>query len=259
MNQQGQNGTSEIKDLGVTPTLPHLVDFGDKCATIKKLSTEILQKAERDAAKKPNLVGSSSLISDPSIQSAKQQLARSFIQLRGLNRTAMLEKSSDKLTTQDAKLSMDRIHLQLQDLNYMKTFLQREIRRCKSFRSKYQKVPLISEEEFLSRAPTRLTAPLSDTEASEKQQLHHRMLQRLNFEKEERIRYFSLERLKEEVTEKLKRKKEASERVMAKKAKIDQFNKEFEKFIKQAKPLNEILADEEAGQPDQSDQMDTTV
>ncbi|CAG8812200.1 23831_t:CDS:2 [Gigaspora margarita] len=253
MNQQGQNGTSEIRDLGVTPSLPHLVDFSDKCATIKKLSTELLQKAERDAAKKPNLVGPSSLISDPSIQSAKQQLARSFIQLRGLNRTAMLEKSSDKLTTQEAKLSMDRIHLQLQDLNYMKTFLQREIRRCKSFRSKYQKVPLISEEEFLSRAPTRLTAPLSDAEASEKQQLHHRMLQRLNFEKEERIR------LKEEVTEKLKRKKEASERVMAKKAKIDQFNKEFEKFIKQAKPLNEILTDEEVGQPDQSDQMDTTV
>ncbi|CAG8826840.1 9419_t:CDS:2, partial [Racocetra persica] len=103
----------------------------------------------------------------------------------------------------------------------------------------YQKVPLISEEEFLLKAPPRLTAPLPDANASEKQQLHHRMLQRLNFEKEERIR------LKEEVTEKLKRKKEASERVMAKKAKIEQFNKEFEKFIKQARPLTDILADEE--------------
>ncbi|CAG8758500.1 19831_t:CDS:2, partial [Racocetra fulgida] len=52
MNQQGQNGTSEIKDLGVTPTLQHLSDFSEKCTTIKKLSTEILQKAEKDAAKK---------------------------------------------------------------------------------------------------------------------------------------------------------------------------------------------------------------
>lgn len=68
------------------------------------------------------------------IQPIKQQLTRSFVQLRSLNRKSNLEKAADKLSTQEAKLSMDRIHLQLQDLNYMKSFLEREIRRCKSFR-----------------------------------------------------------------------------------------------------------------------------
>ena len=117
----------------------------------------------------------------------KSQLANSFIQLRLLNRKSNLEKNSCKLATQEAKLAMDRIHLQLQDLNYMKNYLQREIRKCRSFRSIYQKVPLLSEEEFLANAPEKLTAQLPEG-ATERQQHHHRMLQRLSYEKEERLR-----------------------------------------------------------------------
>ncbi|CAG8467300.1 14019_t:CDS:2 [Acaulospora morrowiae] len=235
MSQQGQNGTSDNKDLGVVPALPQLVELGEKCATIKKLSTEVLQKAEKEAGKKSGSTNTNGTSADVSIQPIKQQLTRSFVQLRSLNRKANLEKAADKLCTQEAKTSMDRIHLQLQDLNYMKSFLEREIRRCKSFRSKYQKITLIPEQEFFARAPERLTTSLPKGEASDKQQLHHLMLQRLNFEKEERMR------LKEEVQCKLKRKKEISERIAVKKSKIDNSNREIEKFIKESKPLEELF------------------
>lgn len=49
MVQQDEQGNSiESKIQNVTPTLPHLVDLTSKCVLIKQLTTEILQKAEKD-------------------------------------------------------------------------------------------------------------------------------------------------------------------------------------------------------------------
>lgn len=59
MNQQGATGTldnKDYKDLDIVPTLSHLVELGDKCNTIKKLSADILQKAEKEAAKKVGII-----------------------------------------------------------------------------------------------------------------------------------------------------------------------------------------------------------
>ncbi|GBB83594.1 hypothetical protein RclHR1_01030009 [Rhizophagus clarus] len=228
MVQEEQGNGVESKIQYVTPSLPHLVDLTSKCALIKQLTTELLQKAEKDL----------NFATDPSTEGMKSQLANSFIQLRLLNRKSNLEKNAGKLATQEAKLAMDRIHLQLQDLNYMKNYLQREIRKCRSFRSIYQKVPLLSEEEFLANAPEDLTAQLPEG-TTERQQQHHRMLQRLNYEKEERLR------LQGVVHNKLKRKMELGDSILAKKTKIEQINKEFENFLKEATPLKKLLVTEE--------------
>jgi hypothetical protein len=203
MVRQEQNSSVESKIQNVAPSLQHLVDLTAKCALIKQLTSVLLQKAEQGLNVSKNVQLKIYLFSihnllliryimdkisaDPSIEGIKSQLANSFIQLRLLNRKSNLEKNSCKLATQEAKLAMDRIHLQLQDLNYMKNYLQREIRKCRSFRSIYQKVPLLSEEEFLANAPKELTAQLPEG-ATERKQQHHRMLQRLNYEKEERLR-----------------------------------------------------------------------
>ena len=202
MVRQDEHGSDiESKLQNVTTTLPHLVELTAKCALIKQLTSELLQKAEQDSnvgevfkSKKIdllfgfiNIIYYEKISVNPSTEGMKSQLANSFIQLRLLNRKSNLEKNSCKLATQEAKLAMDRIHLQLQDLNYMKNYLQREIRKCRSFRSIYQKVPLLSEEEFLASAPEELKARLPEG-ATERQQQHHRMLQRLSYEKEERLR-----------------------------------------------------------------------
>ncbi|CAG8632243.1 3249_t:CDS:2 [Funneliformis caledonium] len=229
MVQQGKGSSIESKVQNVTPTLPHLVDLSAKCTLIKQLTSEILQKAEKNQ----------NFSSDPSTDGIKSQLASSFIQLRSLNRKSNLEKNSGKFATQEAKLAMDKIHLQLQDLNYMKNYLQREIRKCRSFRSIYQKVPLLSEEEFLKNASDELTAQLPKG-ATKRQQQHHRMLQRLNHEKEERLR------LQEVLHNKLKRKMELGDSNLAKKSKIEQVHKEFETFLKEAIPLKKLLVTEEA-------------
>ncbi|CAI2178968.1 18295_t:CDS:2 [Funneliformis geosporum] len=228
MVQQGKGSSIESKVQNVTPTLPHLVDLSVKCTLIKQLTSELLQKAEKNQN-----------VADPSTDGIKSQIASSFIQLRSLNRKSNLEKNSGKFATQEAKLAMDRIHLQLQDLNYMKNYLQREIRKCRSFRSIYQKVPLLSEEEFLENASDKLTAPLPQG-ATKRQQQHHRMLQRLNHEKEERLR------LQEVLHNKLKRKMELGDSILAKKSKIEQVHKEFETFLKEAIPLKKLLVTEEA-------------
>lgn len=48
VQQDEQVNNIEPKIQNVTPTLSHLVDLTSKCALIKQLTTEILQKAEKD-------------------------------------------------------------------------------------------------------------------------------------------------------------------------------------------------------------------
>ncbi|CAH1766786.1 9366_t:CDS:2 [Entrophospora sp. SA101] len=147
MVNQEDSENNKLKIDILKPELPHLVELVEKCKAIKNLTFDLLQKAERDLP--DDGVNPTTTTTDPAeIDSTKLQLDYSFMQLRQLNRKSNLEKNSNKLATQEAKLEMDRIHLQLQDLNYMKTYLQREIRKCRSFRSIYQKIPLILEDEF---------------------------------------------------------------------------------------------------------------
>jgi hypothetical protein len=49
MVQQDELGNSiESKIQNVTPSLPHLVDLTSKCTLIKQLTTELLQRTEKD-------------------------------------------------------------------------------------------------------------------------------------------------------------------------------------------------------------------
>lgn len=48
MVQEEQGNGIESKIQNVTPSLPHLVDLTSKCTLIKQLTTELLQKAEKD-------------------------------------------------------------------------------------------------------------------------------------------------------------------------------------------------------------------
>ena len=47
MVRQEQNSSIESKIQNVAPSLPHLVDLTSKCALIKQLTSELLQKAEK--------------------------------------------------------------------------------------------------------------------------------------------------------------------------------------------------------------------
>ncbi|CAO3686021.1 unnamed protein product [Umbelopsis vinacea] len=74
---------------------------------------------------------------------------------------------------------MDLRHLGLQNIAYEKRHLEEEIVKCRQFRSIYQDIELISEEDFLATASPELT---QETDP------HARMINRLKFEHQERLR-----------------------------------------------------------------------
>ncbi|KAJ8472337.1 hypothetical protein ONZ45_g16686 [Pleurotus djamor] len=98
--------------------------------------------------------------------------------LRSLNREANNATRVHKEATAAARQEMDQSHLGLQNLQYEKRHLEREIEKCRQFASIYQDIPLYSLEDFMRLAP-----PEAHTDDE-----HQLMLNRLAFELAERQR-----------------------------------------------------------------------
>ena len=124
-----------------------------------------------------------------------------FARLKALNRSASVATRAHKQATADARHEMDQTYLSLQNFQYEKRHLEREIDKCRQFAcvsfsppfphlshsflapsSVYQDIPLYSLEEYIERAPDNLR---SDDALSNE---HTLMLNRLNFELSERQR-----------------------------------------------------------------------
>ncbi len=124
-------------------------------------------------------------------------MERLWVQLRQQSRDVASETRQAKQTTGEAKERMDREYLLLQNLVYEKQHLELELAQCRDLtyadnyrvfimahRTIYQNVPLVSVEEFMQTAPE----ALRPSELSENQL----MINRLQFELDERKRYFSV-------------------------------------------------------------------
>lgn len=92
---------------------------------------------------------------DFQIQVSKQQklLLTYLAQLRGLHRDAHVGARETKAQTAEIRQEVDKLHLQLQNLYYEQRHLQGEITACESYDHKYQQLPLISTEQFLMEHP----------------------------------------------------------------------------------------------------------
>jgi THO complex subunit 5 len=82
-----------------------------------------------------------------------------FAQLRQLNRLSNLYAKETRDKTQEKKLGVDDLHLQLQNLQYEVNHLRKEITNCLEFKSKHDDIELISEEEFYETAPDSISNP----------------------------------------------------------------------------------------------------
>ena len=93
-----------------------------------------------------------------------------------------------KVAAQKAKPKLDQLNLQLQNLLYERNYYMKEIRGCKDFKPKHEVSDLIDIEQFLEKAPEwNKTEPTQDSPVA-----HHKfMLQRLQFELQERKRFVS--------------------------------------------------------------------
>lgn len=77
------------------------------------------------------LVGSDHLNADPAV--VQVRAAALFARLKALNRAANTATRAHKQATGDARTAMDHTHLGLQNLQYEKRHLEREIDKCRQF------------------------------------------------------------------------------------------------------------------------------
>ncbi|KAI1447694.1 hypothetical protein ABKA04_006769 [Annulohypoxylon sp. FPYF3050] len=159
-------------------------------------------------------------------EASKQQklLITNLAQLRGLHRAAYFTARQTKSQTSEARQEVDRLHLQLQNLYYEQRHLQGEITACESYDHTYQQLPLIPLEDFLALKP-------EHTDADEVTL----MIARIDHERSER------EALEQKRMELLKRKQKLIADNKKRKEDLANLDKELEKFIDAAKPIQKLL------------------
>ncbi|KAF9361725.1 THO complex subunit 5 [Mortierella sp. NVP85] len=122
---------------------------------------------------------------DPQLQ---QHLAKSvhagnmlLTLLKNLNRDVYQQERDLKNELTEQKLSVGQVDLGYQNIKYRRKYLLNEISRCHDMQTLYQDIPLVPLEEFRERAPEHLINSSTDE--------HQLMLNRLQFELEERKRF----------------------------------------------------------------------
>ncbi|OAA49383.1 THO complex, subunit 5 [Metarhizium rileyi] len=157
---------------------------------------------------------------------AKQQkhLFTSISHLRGLHRNACFSARETKARTAEARQEVDRLHLQLQNLYYEQRHLQGEISACESYDHKYQQLPLIPVDEFLTQHPEHV--------GNDEDEL---MVARIDHERTER------EGLEQQRQELLKRKQKLIAENKRRKDDLANLDQDLEKFIDAAKPILELF------------------
>ncbi|MCJ1233841.1 GPI transamidase component [Varicellaria rhodocarpa] len=160
--------------------------------------------------------------------SKQQKLLQSHLgQLRGYNRNALLTARDAKQITAEARQEIDRLHLQLQNLYYEQRHLRGEITACESYDHKYQQLPLIPTKEFLLHCPEHREATESEL-----------MIARINHEHAERE---ALEQARQGL---LKKKQGLIADNKKRKDDLASLDKDLEKFIDAAKPIQKIFEKE---------------
>ncbi|OAV91916.1 hypothetical protein PTTG_02618 [Puccinia triticina 1-1 BBBD Race 1] len=155
-----------------------------------------------------------------------------FARLKSINRTSSSMVSTFKSQTQVVRNQVDQIHLDLQNLIYERRHLEKEIKKCQEFESEYQNISIHSLEEYLERNPE------DKRDGSDEIDPHELMIKRLKFELAERKR-FEAEK-KELLQKKLKLSKENDE----KKSKLDELEKQLDRFVVTAKEIQSKMANQ---------------
>ncbi|KAI6785701.1 THO complex subunit-like protein [Emericellopsis cladophorae] len=160
---------------------------------------------------------------------SKQQslLLATVAQLRGLNRHANLAARDTKAVTLEARQTVDKLHLQLQNLYYEQNHLQDEIAACESYDHKYRQLPLMPVDEFLAQYPDQAT---DDENALLFARIDH-----------ERVERETLENQRQEL---LKRKQKLIADNKRRKEDLANLDNDLEKFIDAAKPIQKLFEKE---------------
>lgn len=150
--------------------------------------------------------------------------------LKKLNRVSHLRINKARLKSNEEKNKVDEHHLELQNLLYEISHIQKEVNKCLEFRSLDEDINLVSVDEFYKHAPIEISKP----EVTSKD-AHKLKLARLDWELNERkvmkAKIKSLECSIEKYQNECKEKHE----------KLESFNPRLNKIIDACKPTLEFL------------------
>ncbi|KAG0293637.1 hypothetical protein BGZ96_002519 [Linnemannia gamsii] len=151
---------------------------------------------------------------------------RSLALLKNLNRQIHQQGRNLRNELTEQKLSVGKVDLGFQNIKYQRKYLLNEIARCHDMETFYQDVPLVPMVEFRNMAPDSLTNAASD---------HQLMLNRLQFELEERKRYDAEKRrllaVKVQLTKANK----------ARKAQLNKVETQLEAYIQSSQSLQDLF------------------
>ncbi|MBW0545101.1 hypothetical protein O181_084816 [Austropuccinia psidii MF-1] len=208
-------------------------DFGEQSSsstdTLNLVSTQLINIAN-------GLLASKLSPSDPSDPNQEEFTCEDrfldaatplFATLKALNRSSSGLVVESKAKTQQARNELDQVHLGLQNLIYERRHLEKEIKKCQEFESEFQNISIHPLEEYFARNPEDNTHDIDP---------HELMIKRLKYELSERKR-FEAEK-KELLQKKLKLSKENDE----KKSKLDDLEKQLDRFVSSAKEIQAKMA-----------------
>ncbi|KAF2112415.1 Fms-interacting protein-domain-containing protein [Lophiotrema nucula] len=144
--------------------------------------------------------------------------------VRTLFRQGAVKVREEKEATAEARKTNDQLLLQLNNLEYEEQSLQSEINAAKGYDHKWNKLPLITTEEFLEHFP--------EHKDSSEQEL---MKARIDHEHQVRVK------LEEQRQEKLKKKQLLFANVKKGKDDLTKLDGMLEKFIEEAEPIKKVL------------------
>ncbi|KND04202.1 uncharacterized protein SPPG_01635 [Spizellomyces punctatus DAOM BR117] len=197
--------------------LPHIQAITSVC---KQIREEVGQDAKR--RRTPTTVDKP-ITEHPSLSI---RTSVQFMELLQLQRAAYSHTIARKQATQEAKHSMDRVHLDLQNINYEIRHLEKEIAECEELETEYQKIKLIPEPEYYAIAMEK-GVNVEDP--------HELMLSRLNHELDERTR------LVQEEKELAKELEEVLEENQKELIDLEKLDKELSDSLKATLPLQTRL------------------
>ncbi|KAI9192910.1 Fms-interacting protein-domain-containing protein [Polychytrium aggregatum] len=201
--------------------LPHLEDFQAIVETLKAEMSSLSHCYEQHPIGLP--VPPAGLHNNT--VNLLNKISLSFADLLQISRATVVHTKSTKDQTSKIKQNLDRSQISLQNLNYERLHLKRQIELCQDGSNIYQDIDLISESEFQSLS--------KDSDAG--LDPHARMLARLQMELAERIRLSEEEKRLIEVRDALA--KESA----AKATELDQIDRDLESVVKSTLPLQEKL------------------
>ncbi|KAF9139656.1 THO complex subunit 5 [Mortierella sp. GBA39] len=217
------------------------------CGELQNLSTQMLElrrteprfptpavaapsEARDDTAMDVDQVKKPAFDFDPTLQKKLHEGVveghRNLAILKNLNRQIHQQGRNLRNELTEQKLSVGKVDLGFQNIKYQRKYLMNEIARCHDMETFYQDVPLVTMDEFRQMAPESLTNTTDD---------HQLMLNRLQFELEERKRYDAEKRrllaVKVQLTKANK----------ARKAQLNRVETQLEAYIQSSQSLQDLF------------------